>query len=518
MNRLVASALIFCSVLIVTEARAEEDKPLLAISVTADFGADRGQSFGSLFEARDATGRVVAGAGFADVYNTRFRSDRQTVQFFVRPAGDPAKMTVERLPHPDLDSGVYLLDIDQTLFAWSSVRGNSLRRWDAAAKRWLDQPPEGVTRLRSGDGVMRIGRGRLVFANNSVTFDGHTILSPPQRGDFYNFYYAAGRLFFYHTDRDAAAGFTRILACPWTPESREAIDLENATVQSAKYVGETPFAWGQLDGRVLTVSNNGGAYLFDPAESAWRVLREADRSVSYQVYSMMHFHDRLLLAQYPAGEVFEFNGRELKRREGWPPRLPGVSGTSREAQTLGVFGGDLLVGVWPWAELWRYDRDATRWHSLGRAFTHPELTDSRTHPYEAESAKLGLVVNHWGQRVTGMVPLGDSLMISTSSKGTDPWDPKYDFLTEPQRREYGAVLRLRAPGNLATRIDWKDGPTRFDFVVHRNRMTIQQDGKLLASTPLDNVDLTSVVNAKVTLGTGIYGRFSGQIRSADTTR
>ena len=116
-----------------------------------------------------------------------------------------------------------------------------------------------------------------------------------------------------------------------------------------------------------------------------------------------------MLAQYPSGQVFEFQGRELTQHDGWPPRLTGVSARAREAQTLGVYGGDLFVSVWPWAELWRYVRDADRWDSHGRMFTHPETTSRRTHPYEPEADRLGLVTNHWGRRVTGLIPLGGKL-------------------------------------------------------------------------------------------------------------
>ena len=96
----------------------------VTFQMTLDLGKDRGQSFGSIFEARNASGRVVAGAGFEDVYNTRLRSDRHTLQFFVRPASDDDRFTVSRLPHPDLDCGIYLFDLDEETYAglWSAVR------------------------------------------------------------------------------------------------------------------------------------------------------------------------------------------------------------------------------------------------------------------------------------------------------------------------------------------------------------------------------------------------------------
>jgi hypothetical protein len=110
------------------------------------------------------------------------------------------------------------------------------------------------------------------------------------------------------------------------------------------------------------------------------------------------------------------------------------------------------------------------------------------------------------------------LMISTSSKGTSEWDAKYDFLSDAQRREYGTVLRLRSPGNLAALMEWKDPSTRLEFVVYRDRMLVRQDGNLLASSKLDGFDPTTLTGAKVTLGEGINGRFSGQLVSAPTRR
>lgn len=111
-------------------ARAEDRAQAVTFSVEVDFGRDLGQSFGSLFETRNAAGRVVAGAGFADVYNTRFWTGRHTLQFFVRPPSGHQDFTVERLAHPNLDCGVYLCEDRQQLYAWSSVRGTTVRRLD----------------------------------------------------------------------------------------------------------------------------------------------------------------------------------------------------------------------------------------------------------------------------------------------------------------------------------------------------------------------------------------------------
>ena len=59
----------------------------LSISATVDFGQDVGQNLGSLFQARDAAGKVVAGAGYLGAFNTDARSDRHALQVFVKPPG-----------------------------------------------------------------------------------------------------------------------------------------------------------------------------------------------------------------------------------------------------------------------------------------------------------------------------------------------------------------------------------------------------------------------------------------------
>jgi len=60
------------------------------VIVTVDFEPDRGENPGTLFEITDASGRVVAGAGFLGAYNTAPRSEREQLQFFLRPA-EPLK-------------------------------------------------------------------------------------------------------------------------------------------------------------------------------------------------------------------------------------------------------------------------------------------------------------------------------------------------------------------------------------------------------------------------------------------
>ena len=501
---------IFTIVLLLTGTvvTSTTDAQTLDLEVTVNALDDSGQSFGTLFEARAEDGTLAAGAGFQDVYNTRFRNDRFTLQFFVRPQDENAGFELTRLPHPDLGCGVYLFDLDGEVYAWSSVQGNSVRRWDAHTERWVAELPPKVPQLRSGDGIMRVGSGHLVFSSDCAWYNQQQILSPPASGGWFNFYYAQGHLFFYHRVSGDTKS-THLLACPWTPESDAPIDLNKAVRFKTLHEAETPFSWGQWRDQVLTISNTGGIYVF--ADDQWTMALAPDRKTSYQVYSALLWQQRLLLAQYPTGNVFAWDGRTANHLRDWPPVLPGVAGSARECQTLCIYRGDLMAGVWPWAEVWRCDVDSQNWTSHDRAFTHPELTTDFQHPYETAARQQGWVLNHWGQRVTSMIPGGDSLLLSTSSKGTVEWTEDEKFLSESQRREYGAVLRLKMPGNLSAPVQWTGRPVHLRFIVRDGQMQIEQDGRRIASTLLPfNRDLS---NLNVQFGSGLFGPAAWKIEN-----
>ena len=490
---------------------AEVSGELFSLRLQLDLGQDLGQSFGTVFTVRDADGRVVAGAGFPDVYNTRFRSDRHTLQFFVRPTAAHDGVEVRRLPHPDLGCGIYLLDHGDNVFAWTSAQAAGIRRWDRPGARWVTQSPTGATPVRTGDGIMQLGTGKLVFASNRVWWNGRLVLVTPEDAVDYNYYYAQGYLCFYRRVYELDREATYVCVCAWRPGDPTRELNDQLIRMRVKYERETPFAWGQWKDQLVTVSNQGGVYVFQ--NDRWRTVVEADNRVSYQVYSMVNWNGRLLMAQYPTGNLFEYRGDVPEQLVDWPPRMQGVSSSARECQTLSIYRGELMAGVWPWAELWRLAPDEQNWKFVTRPFTHPEITDAQVHPYEAEAKSLGLVANFWGQRITGLVPIGDSLYLSTSAKGTVPWREHYRFLSEPQRREYGALLQLRKPGCLAVPIRWKDGPTTFEFVVDDQGLRVKQEGISLGNSPLGHTGIPWS-SVSVSLGDGVFGKLRGTVVDA----
>jgi hypothetical protein len=478
------------------------------ITVAVERGRDLGQSFGSLFEATSDDGSLVVGAGFQNAYNTRYRADRHAVQFFVRPVRGDREMTVDELPRPNFElTGSYLFGRDGSVH---SAYGG-LKTWAPKTRKWVAAGAAHET--------MRIGNDTLTFVGSRVTLNDRTVLPAPKEGSYQLFFYAHGHLCFYHVTRRGKPyrlyvndedGYSKLYACPWTPDQPR-VDLSKAVVLNLQVVGETTFAWGQLGRQIVTGSNIGGFYVFENGN--WRTVRKPTLGRSFQLYSSVSLGDRLMMGQYPTGRLFEYDGTKMTEQSGFPPVLPGVSRSAREAQTTMIYGGDLFVGVWPWAEVWRYNPDSRSWKFMRRMFDHPALSDKITHPYEVEN-KDNPVVNLWGQRVTSLIPSGPDLFISTSSKGVDKWLPKsFPFLAPEKWKSYGKIYRATMPGHLAAATKWTDGPTKIEFLIDGPKIVIQQDGKTIATSTLTGPlakQLGAVKKFKnARWGAGIYGPFGG---------
>jgi len=502
------STIMCLSLLFVIAAAADEAVTAeIKATVTIDRGQDLGQCFGSLFEAATNDSTFVVGAGFQNAYNTRYRADRHAVQFFIRPTNGRREIQVEELPRPtDNLVGAYVFERDGTVY--STFGG--LQTWNAKTRSWDRADGKGGT-----DETMRVGNGLLSFGNSRVMWNNKPILEAPSKGSYQLFFYANGHLCFYHVNRQDRPyrfyesdedGFSRLYACPWTPAEDE-VDLSKAIVLRLPVVGETTFAWGQLGDQIVTGSNIGGFYVFE--DGVWRMLLEPNLGVSYQLYSSLSFHDRLLMGQYPTGRVFEYDGKKITDQEGWPPVPKGVTGSAREAQTTAIYGGDLMVGVWPWGEVWRYNADSRQWIFARRMFSHPELSSDITHPYDVENQD-NEPGNMWGQRVTSLVPSGSNLFIATSAKSPYEWKPdKYPFLTPDKWKSYGKIYRATMPGHLSASTKWTEGPTKLEFVIGDGKMSIRQDSVVLATTRLTGSMVERIGNVGslkgVKWGSGIYG-------------
>ena len=132
-------------------------------------------------------------------------------------------------------------------------------------------------------------------------------------GYYHHFYYALGYLTFFYKNEEVGQPYTKLYAVPWVPGDG-GVDLGKAVVLDLKYDRETPFAIGQLGNEIVNSSNMGGIYAFDG--SRWKVLRASLEGVSFQLYSMLNWYDKLLMSQYPTGNLFIYDGEEVRHLRG----------------------------------------------------------------------------------------------------------------------------------------------------------------------------------------------------------
>jgi len=465
----------------------------------------------------------LCGAGFAGLYNTNFRMDRFTLQFFVRNT-DENQAKFEKLPPPSSYGGNYLFDLDGRVYQYDLSRGMKIRWWSEQTGAWqLDESfssdPEYRVSPNYGRGKMRVAGKVLHFKDNEVWYDGRAILEKTAIGHYYNLYYATGYMVFFHTNKSAEPRTTKLYAAPWTPGSGT-LDLSKAiTLDLEHSVTEVSFAIGQLNNEIIVPTNRGNVYAFNVKDRRWKSLLpllKGEKSYFQQVYSILNWYDKLLMGTYPMGELFEYDGEQIRRLEGWPPRMKGVGGYGRESQTTCIYGGDLYVGLWPWSELWRYDAGRDKWHFVRRMFQHPS-PDAKRWPWEEaikDSNLYGKDLGFWGQRITGLVPMGDALYISVAARGCYSRDMRLEFLQDDEVwNEYRTVHRMRRPGCVAAAIKWTGKPTKLQFTVTDEGIVIAQDGRELASAPISAVPVDQLKDAEIQWGYGMFGPSRATIRS-----
>ena len=492
-------------------AAEDVEVPGVSFYLTIELGEDLGQNHGTLFEARDSSGRRVAGAGFLGAYNTYSRNARELVHLYVRTGDPPPPFAPEPLPRANDDAGVYLYDHGGQLHARSRGGADPTSKiWDPKSRAW-----------QLGDAAepnhVSVAGKTLEVSSRGAHYDGREILrvetASTRLGEHY---YGGGMLIVREHAVDAALPVNRLVACDWAPGRDRAVPLTESPTIDLRTPREFVYAYGQLGHQVLAATNTGGLYVLE--DNLWTCFLEPDTQVSFQVYAMLNYRDRLLLGHYPTGELYEYDGLTLRLLPNWPPAPPTVRKQAREAQTLTIYGGNLYCGVWPWGEVWRYDEDresSQPWSFLGRLFDHPAPSTETTHPYEKETRALGEVINRWGQRVTSMVPLGDALYLATSAKSPAPWDPRFAFLDERQRLDYGTVYRYREPGSLAARLAWKEGRTHLEFRISASALRIFQDHREVASTQTVH-SLSALPTAlDITWGDGVFGRFRGRLSARE---
>ncbi len=462
------------------------------LSLRVTLGDDRGQPLGSLFEARDEEGHVVAGAGFNDAHATYLRDHNRQIVFYVKTASPQPTITNLGKPFGPENNGTRLQVVDDKLVAFHRA-GNAVafQTLDGDGA-WTPYDAAWTGTANAFGGTQLVGNKHLVFEGSRIRYDGAVVYSSELGSGRY--YYSGGKLFLYHGDPD------RLYVVAWAPG--DIVSLEAAKVFDI--VGNV-FTYGTYNDEVLITTNVGEFYSYE--DGTLTTHRTTDGK-SWQGYSMLQFYDKVLIGHYPSGSLYAYDDDGLRP---FTPPLPvpeEVSANAREAQTLAIYGGYLYVGVWPWGEVWRFDHETDAWRFAGRVFDRPVMTQDDQEPFARAMKDKPAPYNYWGQRVTSLTNFGDSLYIATMNKQGKPLLPEHEFLDKETVAQYGAIHQLHIPGQIAATFEWKAEST-FRFVVEDGTIAIFQDGTLLGRASSGD---TSHLNRMTTteIGTGIFGALRGK--------
>ena len=215
--------------------------------------------------------------------------------------------------------------------------------------------------------------------------------------------------------------------------------------------GTNALTYAAGGGAVLAATNHGDLLRFDA--NGWCRMREVEEAQRYecldnspgpdiepgmQWYGSVPYGDNSLIADFPYGAIWLFDGESLSRSKTIDPekiRSPlGQEGTSHEAQTLAFYCGALWVGHWPCGELLRFD---------GENWTKPFslFSVSEPKPLMDAATQSGEHVAFLRQRVTGLAVQDGRLLISTSNLWPAQTQNDID-LPSNQLAEYGAIYAI----------------------------------------------------------------------------
>jgi len=242
---------------------------------------------------------------------------------------------------------------------------------------------------------------------------------------------------------------------------------------------ESPYATYRRNNQIIIATNRGNVLeLSDPG--IVRILRRDDGQ-SFQAYSALQYGSSTIVGMYPFGEALSWD-HDL--RPDSAPNLDRADRSQWEAQSLATYMGRLFVGMWPWGTVWSIDRKTHKWELMTRLFNHPRYKPDAEGPYMLPAP----VYNCFNQRVTDLIPLGDSLYALTGSKGCGGNDLSgLVGLDTDQLAEYGVLYRMTSTGNLSVPLALSQGD-RLSLTIDRQTMRLLVNGNLVAEAAVDIKD------------------------------
>jgi hypothetical protein len=481
------------AVLLTTRARSRASA-ICEIEISLELPPDIAQPFGSIFEISDHDGNLIARAFAPETSSLFHRSDGRHINFFVK-GGSPELALPRVLSRPSLDhAGSCLFILSGELFATTRARLNQADDLRVLKNdEW--QPATGPPGLLC-DGLqfaIPVQGFPLVASHRGVEWGGVRVFVPEEgmEGKYF-YYYSGGFLIAYRYGNTKSGALSRLSMFKWVPGDPPL--TVDSTLLSEVLPIDYPLCFGALGRKIIfSMNSSKRVYAIDLDSFELRCIFEDQGSGSWQGYAMTQYFDRLLIGQYPSGQVYETDGRDVRP---FVARIPLGEAWSWEAQSFGHFHGQLLAGIWPWGQIYGYDNKS--WRLLGRCFSEPAITHSGA-PFEQESKSSGQVSNAWGQRINTMLQFGNRLFVSTMNKSGSS---SGEGAIGEAAQQYGSVLCYPIENHLDWSFRWRSRTTLL-FRVWKDRAEIYQDGLLVASAAGEFSELRHA--RQVRWGGGIAG-------------
>ena len=477
-------------------------------------------SLGSLFEVRSASsGELVAHAGTQYATGTFYAAPTTELNFWVNATDAPAApWSSLGKPFPEAVSETRLVPVGGELYAINKQvpeHKKNIARLGADGRTWTRVSRAEAGGIDAFGGAVEACGGTMVFERLGITMDGQWIWDIP--GEFthmYGHYHNGHVLIIAMTSYSYNAIIVGTYSCGDTAlvVTKRFSDPVSHALQPRNF----PYAWVEVADGFLVATNLGFVYLASPAKDELQVLKSHAPNASWQPYTFIRWYNETLLGQYPSGTVFSYDDRS-QDVDPFLPQVnpePGASSMAREAQSLAIYDGQLMLGVWPWGTVHRKaPARGAPWLVEQRLFSNPPIDDQADGPWIQRLANT-TAGNQWGQRVSGLKLFNGSLYAATSAKNPITDDLYRGLLPAEAEAEYGAIHRLDVANEAGGRALLKPGQTTvvFEFELAATGLTLRQDGVLIGSKPSVSPLHLPVGKVKATSCTGIYGPCAPGVR------
>jgi len=491
-----------------SEASPARADVLWRLKMEVDFGKDYGQNLGTLFELFDAEGKVLCGAGFNSSVQTRIAINNRVLEFYCRLPDREIKVTDLGKPTKS-STRPMIYQFNNRLIDLATKRVHfGKNRWET------DSYPH-----VNGDifNIQIIRNKPLYFlmdgADVAVSFNGKRITQI--NADPVSTLYYDKKVYIFARDYES-----KIISLYWfewdSYAKKQPPPVVIHKIDAPADLLDVYALYGH-DGKLLIAGS--GSRLYEFAESDFRSIpadeelqNHIESEKSGEFYSFISYFDDILIGHYTSGLLLKYSPDELATIPDSPPLVKDEWRNGdyyyREAQSLGIYGGDLYVGMYPWGRVFRLDRDTGQW-SHERLFDSPQANELMSYPYSDTCPDAD-----WAQRITYLTPFRGGLAAGLGSMRINPQEGE-DSLCIPKEAlsDYGRVKLLTMGASAMGQLKWTDKVVNLDFIVKENGLFIYQDGKRIARTKKTIGEDFFKEAAQIDYGYGIFGSINGTILS-----